>query len=153
MLIVTVQQLVAAGVWQKAADLIGLNPYALKEGLISYDETLTLNHTQFKQLGVTLEYLLREPVPANSVSNSLETGLSERFYLGYEEVISFLQEREDKLITKLRTLRQLPYENWRASEDAIEAVNKERRFVNAVVEEIARDLGYDLGELTVSEDF
>lgn len=50
----TVKELMDAGVWDEVCDLLGLNPWAVNEGLMDSSESLTFTPTQslFERLGL-----------------------------------------------------------------------------------------------------
>lgn len=50
-IIVTVEELIDLSAWEEFCELKGLNPYALREGLIDSEEEFTLTIEEAKRLG------------------------------------------------------------------------------------------------------
>jgi len=51
-IVVTAQELLDKGLWGDACELLGLNEWAVNEGLMDSDEELTLTEEQAKTLGL-----------------------------------------------------------------------------------------------------
>lgn len=51
-IIITVRELVDLALWEDYCSFTGKNPYALKEGLLSPDEEVTLTIEEAKELGL-----------------------------------------------------------------------------------------------------
>ena len=49
-IVISAIELVDRGKWLKACDLLGINIWAVKEGLMGGDDTLTLTEKQAKEL-------------------------------------------------------------------------------------------------------
>jgi hypothetical protein len=50
--VVTVEELFNKGVWIEACNMLGLNDWAVAEGLMGYKDELTLTEEQARTLGV-----------------------------------------------------------------------------------------------------
>lgn len=49
---ITARELIEKGLWVEACELIGVNEYAVNEGMMESDEKLTLTEEQARQLGL-----------------------------------------------------------------------------------------------------
>lgn len=49
---ITASRLMALGLWIDACDLLGINEWAIKEGLMEYNHEITMSDAQAKQLGI-----------------------------------------------------------------------------------------------------
>jgi len=51
-IVVTARDLLDRGVWDQACDLLGLNVWAVAEGLMDSDDEVTLSEEQARKLGL-----------------------------------------------------------------------------------------------------
>ena len=58
---VTARELMDRGLWKRACDMTGLNPWAVNEGLMDSSDTVTLTVEQARDLGLLGQWAAEEP--------------------------------------------------------------------------------------------
>ena len=53
-LILTVREIMDAGLWNRVCEIKGYNPWAVNEGLMGGDDTITLDTDECRELGLSV---------------------------------------------------------------------------------------------------